>query len=775
MFATVGGMITSMSRPLSPEHAEHLARFCIPPDILEAAGVRSVTDAYARETLGINGHRGDDLSGVLFIYLSPLTGKRTGGRIRLNKPLSDDGGKYIMEPGCRHLYFPPNVAAFLSDVVVPVIIVEAEKSSLAITALAERVGRKMLAIAIGGCSGWKRKIGKRLRRDGDSTDETGPSPDLDLITWQGRWVVLAFDSNASTSLDVRKARRKLAKELSARGAIVAIAEVSAEPGVNGPDDLVAISGDEATLRMLDSARRFAECAVAEAENAIAVLEANKKSDSLPAIEAIAAIEDPKRRALVIGRLVALRLPGVTRKFIEQQVCDRRDEAEADSKKASESARRGRLMAMDIQGADLLDEICAFIQRFVSLLGAQAQVLALWIVHTHAFAAADCTPYLSITSAEKQSGKSRLQEVLETIVANPWYTGRVTAPVLYRKVDAEGPTLLLDESDAAFKSGEEYGEALRGILNTGHRRGGKATCCVGQGASISYQDFSTFSPKAIAGIGRLPDTVADRSIPIRLKRKARAEKVDRFRLRNVRTQAERLHERLEAWCAQNIERLREATPGLPEELSDRQQDGAEPLLAIADLAGGEWPETARHALVLLCCGAQAEDGSIGTLLLSDIRHIFITQDTDRLPSAELASALEAIETSPWGEWNHGKPITPIGVARLLKPFDITPHPVRNDDRVFRGYEKTDFGDAWGRYVDQTDKGENSPAGNQPGPANVTTLQGAPGAASSDFQSVTTSEAVTVQKIEKPAKNGLCNAVTPSGSPTDARTQGMEEEL
>ena len=131
--------------------------------------------------------------------------------------------------------------------------------------------------------------------------------------------------------------------------------------------------------------------------------------------------------------------------------------------------QGAVRPFDVE--ELLDEICAFIRRFVLLSEAQARVAALWTAHTHAFGAAECTPYLAVTSAEKRSGKSRLLEVFNTLVAKPWFTGRVTAAVLYRKIDAEAPTLLLDESDAAFKSGEEYGEALRGILNTGHRRGG----------------------------------------------------------------------------------------------------------------------------------------------------------------------------------------------------------------------------------------------------------------------------------------------------------------
>ncbi|HEY3926834.1 MAG TPA: primase alpha helix C-terminal domain-containing protein, partial [Candidatus Koribacter sp.] len=169
-----------------------------------------------------------------------------------------------------------------------------------------------------------------------------------------------------------------------------------------------------------------------------------------------------------------------------------------------------------QLADALERTFRFVLRYVKLSEAQAEIIVLWIAHTHALSAAQSSPYVAITSAEKQCGKTRLLEVLNLLVVNPWLTGRVTAACLTRKIDKDQPTLLLDESDAAFNGEKEYAEALRGVLNTGHRRGGKASCCVGKGADT--KDFQTFCPKAIAGIGHLPDTVADRSIPILLKRK-----------------------------------------------------------------------------------------------------------------------------------------------------------------------------------------------------------------------------------------------------------------
>jgi hypothetical protein len=419
------------------------------------------------------------------------------------------------------------------------------------------------------------------------------------------------------------------------------------------------------------------------------------------------------------------------------------------------------------GGAVLDAIFVFIRRFVALSKSQARVAALWVVHTYLLAVADATPYLDINSAEKQSGKTRLLEVLEVLVANPWLTGRVTAAVLARKIDAQQPTLLLDESDAAFGSDKQYAEALRGVLNTGHRRGGKASCCVGQGPAISYQDFSTFCPKAIAGIGRLPDTVQDRAIPMRLKRAVAGEKVERFRRREVEAEASSLRAQIEAWCKEIEAKLVDARPELPQELTDRQQDGAEPLLAIADAAGGEWPQMARQALVELCTEAQSSDGSVGVQLLSDIRQIFDSSDLDQCASAELVNKLSEIETSPWGEWGHaGRPITKAKLASLLRPYGIAPDNIRVDGKVLKGYEREDFSDAWKRYLRSPDN--DSPAHN--GLATATTLQANTGAGSSDFSGRYTGETVAAPKCEIANKNEPC-----SGVALPEAQKGIEEEL
>jgi hypothetical protein len=322
------------------------------------------------------------------------------------------------------------------------------------------------------------------------------------------------------------------------------------------------------------------------------------------------------------------------------------------------------------GSRFLDEIAAFVQRFVILKRSELLVISLWIAHTWAFEASDATPYLAVTSAEMRSGKTRLLEILELLVRSPWRTGRVTPAVLARKVESDCPTLLLDEWDATARGNQEFTETLRGILNAGHRRNGKVSVCGPKSGGYKPTDFRVFCPKVIAGIGKLPATIADRSIQIRLKRKAPGEKVDRFRTKLVLGEGNNLKTQLTAWVSAQLKNLKEAHPELPECLSDRQQDGAEPLLAIADAAGGDWPSSARAALLELYSSNNGAEESLGVSLLSDIRDIFWETDAEELSSRELVGALSKLDGRPWPALDHSGPITPNVLARLLAPFDIS---------------------------------------------------------------------------------------------------------
>jgi putative DNA primase/helicase len=192
------------------------------------------------------------------------------------------------------------------------------------------------------------------------------------------------------------------------------------------------------------------------------------------------------------------------------------------------------------------------------------------------------------------------------------------------------------------------------------------------------------------------------------------------------------------------------------LDDRTADGAEPLLAIADLAGGEWPGRARSALVTLAGDKSADEDSLGLKVLKDCKAIFDDRDVDRLSSADLVAALIALEESPWAEINRGKPLTVRKLAWLLNPYDIASGTVRFPDAPIgepptaKGYYRVAFEDSWNRLL--------SPPPPQSTFSNVTTSQANAGAASLHFSIRHTEELVTDEKREIVNTDGPCDAVT-----------------
>ena len=349
-------------------------------------------------------------------------------------------------------------------------------------------------------------------------------------------------------------------------------------------------------------------------------------------------------------------------------------------------------------ASLLDNVAAFYRRFVVLTKEQADTLALWTLHTHAVAAAETTPYINISSAEKESGKTRTGEVAKLLVANPLSAESISAAALARSIDM-GITLLLDEVDTIFKKGNgaasESVEMLRGVLDSGWRRGGQYVRIVGQGANMAPYGFSTFGAKMLIGIGDIPGTLGSRSVPIVLRRRRRdTEPVERFRIRKVTPEAEALRSSLAEGAAAYVDQLREAEPVIPDALNDRMADSWEPLIAIADLAGSEWPDRALNAAVTLSGRSVAEDESTGVRLLADLRPFFVGRPR---ATSEVLEYLNTREESSWGTWNEGKGMSSHNLAKILRPFGIKPRTVRLDKDTRMGYSPTDFEDSFSRYL------------------------------------------------------------------------------
>jgi hypothetical protein len=354
-------------------------------------------------------------------------------------------------------------------------------------------------------------------------------------------------------------------------------------------------------------------------------------------------------------------------------------------------------------AALLGEIETLLQRYVVLRPAQYTAVALWVMHTHAFEAAEVTPYLQVFSPEKGSGKTRLLEVLELLVAKPW---RVTTPseaVIFRMIEETTPTLLLDEYDTIFDGKGGNREGLRGILNSGYRLGAKVPRCESKPNSSEQKivNFRVFCPKVLAGLRDLPDTVADRSIPILMRKRGNGEEVERFRFRDAEKETADLLGRLAAWAEVAAPALREMAAEPLADLSDRLSEAWEPLLSIADHAGGDWPARARLTARTLCGATdQAEDHSIEHQLLADCHRVI---QRPAMPTGELLTALQGLPGRPWNSWsNHwsGDCIDPISLSRMLRPYGVKPKSIRFGEERSQGYEYGTFLDAFTRYLPDT---------------------------------------------------------------------------
>jgi hypothetical protein len=245
-------------------------------------------------------------------------------------------------------------------------------------------------------------------------------------------------------------------------------------------------------------------------------------------------------------------------------------------------------------AEILDDVCANVSDYMSIGEHELVVGTLWTAHTHVYDAFDCSPYLAVLSPEPRCGKSRMLRVLKPVVAEPWYIINPSTAVVYQKIERDYPTMLLDEVDAIWSAGsqDENRQNLRAILDAGNEAGVSVPRCVG--TQYELKDFPTYCPKALAGKRALPETVDDRAITIRMQRKAKREKVKRFRRRDALLVADLLHDAFVTWAEGARSSLEEARPEVPDALDNRAQEGWEPLLAIADLAGGDWPHRARAA-------------------------------------------------------------------------------------------------------------------------------------------------------------------------------------
>ncbi len=344
----------------------------------------------------------------------------------------------------------------------------------------------------------------------------------------------------------------------------------------------------------------------------------------------------------------------------------------------------------VDGAEVLAEVAATFTRYAVLPAGAGDALALWCAHAHAFKAFQCTPRLNIFSPEKRCGKTTLRDVVAIFVPRPLLAENMSVAVLFRLVDAKAPTILADEYDAWLRDNEE----LRGMLNSGHRRGGMAYRCEGDNHEV--RGFRVHAPVVLCGIGSLPATLHDRSIVIPLERAKPGELHFRFDSRHMEPEQE-LSRKLARWCADNATALEASDPTLPSGAFNRLADNWRPLFAVAEQAGGDWPARAAAGYAKLTATEDADAQGIGAALLADIRQVFTVAEAERMFSKKLVESLCALTDRPWPEAHKGRPITEAWLARRLRSFGLASRNTRHGTEQAKGYAIEDFGEAFERYL------------------------------------------------------------------------------
>lgn len=358
---------------------------------------------------------------------------------------------------------------------------------------------------------------------------------------------------------------------------------------------------------------------------------------------------------------------------------------------------------------VLDDVYSWLLAHVAFADpAHAHAITLWCAHTHCLERFASTPRLAIESPEPESGKTRTLELMEPVCRHGRLVLQMTPAAVYRWVEAIRPTILLDEVDAVFgrKAASDH-EDLRAIINAGHRRG--ATVPRVEKPDFKVVEFSCFAPVALAGLGgHLPDTIRSRSIRIVMRRRAENETIRPFLEHVTRPEGESRGRRLAAWMYRHADTI-SAAPELPGEITDRQYDQWAPLVAIADAAGGDWPQTTRGVALAFVNAARSntDDQSVGIRLLADIRTVI--GDQDRITTVQLLAGLCELDDTPWADWLEGKSdrSRSMWLAKKLKPFHIEPggHRFGETQVTLRGYLADDFAEAWTRYLPNPQQGRD----------------------------------------------------------------------
>jgi Protein of unknown function (DUF3631)/Domain of unknown function (DUF3854) len=514
-------------------------------------------------------------------------------------------------------------------------------------------------------------------------------PALDTFQFRGRIVYIAFDADFETNPSVRQAIIRTAVLLHKKGAEVKILTWDLSEGKGLDDYLAAKSRDgKITTEVFDSL-------CANAGDLGRVL----RSCDLEAVK-LEIVRAQLKGSLLdqFCRLVA--------KPLGTGAAVLRDEVSGESKEEAQNPMgisTPEPWPDPVDGSDLLGDIVALIRNHVILKETEAQAIGLWIFLTYLEDVVGVLPMLAIQSAVKRCGKTSLLSLLLRLVSKPLPVSNCSTASLYRVIEQVRPTFLIDEVDTWLRDNEE----ARGILNSGHGRDMAFVLRCNQDSG-EPERFSTWAPKVLAGIGKQADTLADRSIIIKLERRKPTETITKLRDAD-QNRLNEIPRKLIRWALDNRDAISQARPKIPDALNDREGDNWFPLLAIADRLG--WNTEARTAALALNSSDDTETAT--TLLIMKIKEAVddLTDEMKFVSSLHLVEELNRDKTMPWSDWSKDG-LTEKKLANALKNFGVKSVQLRSGEstgdgkKLQRGYMRSDLQPVFERYIPRQEPLESS---------------------------------------------------------------------
>jgi putative DNA primase/helicase len=343
----------------------------------------------------------------------------------------------------------------------------------------------------------------------------------------------------------------------------------------------------------------------------------------------------------------------------------------------------------VNGDAMISEIKGVIQRHTVMTDQEQLALALWIVNSHCHDLGRHSPFLAFQSPTMRCGKSTALTMTSALVPKPMAVAHVTGPSLYRMIHEHSPTVLVDELDQVI----HHNKDLRAVLNTAHN---KQTAFVPRVVQNAVVRFRVFSPKVLACIGKLPDTLQDRSIIINLRRKRPADVVEPLPAEPVTAYSDATR-RIARWVMDHRHLIAKRLPKIPTGLNDRAGDNWRQLLAIAEVLGPRWAKAACVAAIEISRAADFESVDPAEQLIRDIDRIFrASHGAQQLPVDFLHAALVDLDGGMWAEFDHNQSLTKARLGRMLIPFGVHSVVARVGAKVVRVYRRDSFADAFSRY-------------------------------------------------------------------------------